>query len=147
MARTSAAAVKAVMLPGKDYDTVNAPDLTPFIDSASNTVDDIVTRAAEIDVTMSATKLELIERWLAAHYYQCSDQGYAFKGSEGSQATFHGKTDLGFDGTKYGQTAKRLDTSGTLAAMDKTGSLAGQRVQCIWLGKPPSQQTDYTDRD
>lgn len=147
MARTTAAAVKAVLLPGKDYDTENSPDLTPFIDTASAYVDDIVTCAADQDpaVTLTDARLELIERWLAAHFYVVSDQTYASKSTEGASASFHGQTGMYIESSRYGQTAMSLDKSGCLASIG--GSAGRIRVGTAWLGKAPSNQTDYVDRD
>jgi len=147
VARTTAAAVKAVMLPGEEYDTVTEPSLTPFIDTASAYVDDIVTCAAERSpaVTLSAARLELIERWLAAHFYAQSDKPYASKNTEGASASFHGQTAMYLESTLYGQTAMRLDKSGCLSSI---GSGAERKVaSAVWLGRPPSEQTDYSDRD
>lgn len=140
MARTTAAAVKLVLAGGKDYDTDNAPDLTPYIDTASALVDDVDTCATARGYTLSSTRLELIERWLAAHAYALSDQPYASKATDRASATFQGQTGMNLDATKYGQMAKSLDTSGCLAS-------AGRKARLLWGGLPPSQQTDYVDRD
>ena len=51
---------------------------------------------------------------------------------------------MGFDATLYGQTAKRLDVTGYLAKLDKPDR---PKAGSIWLGKAPSEQTDYEDRD
>jgi hypothetical protein len=48
------------------------------------------------------------------------------------------------EATLYGQTATRLDKSGCLAAL-----ATGERKVAggVWLGRRPSEQTDYVDRD
>ena len=140
MARTTAAAVKLVLAGGKDYDTANVPDLTPYIDAASAMVDDVDECATARGYTLSSTRLELIERWLAAHAYAMSDQPYTSKNTNGAGATFQGQTGMSLDATKYGQMAKSLDNSGCLAG-------AGRKARLLWGGLPPSEQTDYTDRD
>lgn len=140
MARTTSAAVKAIM--HLDYDSVRQPSLEPFIETASSLVDDLVECAAESDVVLSAAKLELIERWLAAHCYkQSSDQQHQ-SSSNKSSASYKGQSGMGFDATTYGQMAVRLDTSGCLENADKGGD-----ASLDWLGLPPSEQTDYVDRD
>ncbi len=147
MARTTAAAVKLVLGDSSthaqgagDYD--GSRDLTPFIDSASSIVDRVAACATNKGKTLSSTELELIERWLSAHLYMMSDQQYASKSTAGASASFRATGGLSLDGSTYGQTAKIVDHSGCLAAFDKR-----QTAQLVWLGKAPSDQTDYEDRD
>lgn len=144
MARTTADAVKALMAPGGDYDLILEPDLTPFIDTASSVVDDVAECAANKGKTLSATKLELIERWLAAHFYQQSDQGYTQRSTLRASGSFQGKTEMYLESTKYGQTASNLDPSRCLDVIaNGTRKVAGG----FWLGKPKSEQINYEDRD
>ena len=140
MARTTPAAVKLVLAGGKDYDTLNNPDLTPYIDAASSMVDDLDECADDRDFNLSATKLEIIERWLAAHAYAMSDQPYTNRSTLGAAGTFQGQTAMNLDATKYGQMAKSLDPSGCLAG-------AGNVATILWGGLRPSEQRDYVDRD
>lgn len=145
MARTTSTAVIAVLL--DDYGPRGdgtLPDLTAFVETASAVVDDVEDCAAARDRTLGSTRLELIERWLAAHFYAVSDQPYRSKSTADASATFQGDTAMYFEATKYGQTAMRLDPSGCLAAI---GGAAPARARAFWLGKPPSEQTDYEDRD
>lgn len=142
MSRTNSSAVKALLLPGKDYDLDRAPSLTPFIDSASAIVSRVAACAIAKGEPLSSSELELIERWAAAHLYVCSDQTYASKSTEGASASFHGQTGMHFESSRYGQTALSLDFSGCLSAITE------KRVaSAAWLGRPPSEQTDYGDRD
>lgn len=146
MARTDADAVKGVLrlgTEGGDYDNVNNPSLTPYIDAASSVVDDVIDCATEKNVTLSTAKRELIERWLAAHMYAMSDQTYAKKKTGDAYSEFHGKTGLYLEATKYGQTALILDPSGCLREI----GMGGKQATFCWLGLPPSEQTDYEDRD
>jgi hypothetical protein len=140
MARTNAAAVQALL--GNDYDADAAPSLTPRIETATVIVDRVATCATAKAITLTAAELELIERWLSAHFYAMTDQTYSSKSTGGASASFHGQTGLALDATKYGQTAKLLDYSGCLTA------IGGRQVASgAWLGKRPSEQTLYTDRD
>jgi len=93
-------------------------------------------------VLTTALLLE-IEKHLAAHFYALRDPQYQQKRTEKASATFQGKTDLGLDLTWWGQMAKTLDVSGCLAQLDKGIGTP----QLVWLGLPPSEQTDYEDRD
>jgi hypothetical protein len=142
MSRTTSAAVIGILQ--GDYDTINNPSLQPFIDSASIMVDRVVavakTKASPVSLLIN--EQEVIERWLAAHFYCVSDQPYAAKTTAGASANFQGRTDIGLEGTKYGQMAIRLDYSGILNAIDKR-----LFSQMAWLGKPAGEQTPYRQRN
>lgn len=140
MPRTNAGAVQDVL--GKDYDSVTELSLQGYVETASALVDDVVTCAALKSITHSAAKLELIERWLAAHLYAVSDKPYASTSKLGRSALFQGQTGMYLEFTGYGQHALMLDTSGCLAAIGKN-----QRATFAWLGKRKSEQTDYDERD
>jgi hypothetical protein len=127
---------------GGDYDDVNEPDLTPYIDAASLLVDDVVECATNKGVTLSTAKKEMIERWIAAHAYAMSDQTYKRKKTGDAEGEYHGQTGMYLEATKYGQFALSLDPSGCLRALSR-----GVAVQAFWLGKAPSEQVDYEDRD
>ena len=145
MARTTETAVKDVLL--SDYGPKSDgtdPSLVPFIQSASVMVDRAAAAAAAKGETLTSTELELIERWLSAHFYVMSDQTYANKQTGGAGGTFHGRTGMRLEASKYGQNAMLLDYSGTLESLSTQGR---KKVQMIWLGKAPSAQTEYRDRD
>lgn len=139
--RTDSDAVIALLAPGKDYDLVNLPSLTGFIASASVVVSRVATCAADKGITLSSEELELIERWLAAHYYKRSDLPYASKSTGGQSASFQTKIDMGIKGTHYGQSAIDMDPSGCLAALSSQA-----RASIGWLGKNPPDQINYEDR-
>lgn len=140
MVRTVATAVEGIL--GEHYDSDNSPSLTPFIDTANDLTSRVATCATARGVTLSSTTLELIERQLAAHFYTRSDPIASEKKTGDASAVFQGKTEMGLDSTHYGQDAKMLDHSGCLASMS-----AGRRAVTSWAGRPPSEQTDYVDRD
>lgn len=144
MARTTDVLVKKVLAPGRDYDTVNNPSLQPFIEAASSVVDDVVTCATRKGKTLTSTKLELIERWLAAHLYQMSDEGYTSRSTMSASGSFQGQTGMYLEATMYGQTAITLDPTGCLVAIAKG---ARPTARAFWAGKRPSEQTDYDARD
>ncbi len=137
--RTNEQKVQGIL--GNNHD--GKTDLAPFIDTANAVTDSVVTCAANKKITHSAAILERIEAYLAAHFYGHADQFYSEKRTENASATFQGETKTGYESTQYGQTAISLDISGCLRAMSK-----GQvKVSIGWLGLPPSEQTDYVDRD
>jgi len=143
--RTNSERVKKVLAPGGDYDLQNAPDLQPFIDTATAIIDDVEKCAASADVAspMSKDRLELIERWLAAHCYKASDQPYSQRSTGKSSGSFQGQTGMYLEGTKYGQMALSLDTSGCLYALVQG---EGHSASAVWLGKPKSRQVPYNQR-
>lgn len=142
--RTTEDQVKGVLL--SDYGPKSdgtLPSLTPFIDTASSIVDEVVVCATARGKTLSAARLELLERWLAAHFYAVSDRPYKEKTTDRARAKFQGETGMYLESSHYGQTAKTLDTSGCLSAMDgATRKTAG----VLWMGKKPTEAVDYEDR-
>jgi hypothetical protein len=143
MGLTTTTAVQAILSAGGDYDTDASPDLQQFIDSADAVVATrLVATAAKKNYVHATAELEIIERWLAAHLYCCSDQPYKSRSTAGASGQFSGNTADGFDSTKYGQMACRLDYSGCLQNLNKF-----QRAGAQWLGKPPSAQIPYDERD
>jgi hypothetical protein len=151
MARTTAGKVREVLL--RDYDSVDEPSLTPFIDAAGALADDLEDAA---ESAPSASRLELIERWLAAHFYAMSDQPFSEEWVGKAKASYQGSRGetLGkyLEASKYGQQAILLDPTGYLSAQVAAAVVAAAGTRTItasatWLGKPPSQQTDYSDRD
>lgn len=136
MSRTTVTAVAGVLARNWDGTT----GLQPFIDAASSIVDDAVTN--DEDGVLNSNNTELIERWLAAHFYHCSDPVYQGKNSNKAGGQFQGTSAMAMDGSRYGQMAKRLDPSGWLEAVDSKGVIGA-----AWLGKAPSDQIDYVDRD
>lgn len=132
MARTNEDAVGSVI------DVESGDDLTPYIDTASALVTERCTASG-----YSTQRLELIERWLAAHYYAINRRRTAQEGVSGANEQFDPiKVDLFFDNTVYGQTAVALDTAGNLAALQnslkdvKIVLKAAGKPSTTWLGKP-----------
>ena len=145
--RTTEVAVKQIL--ARNYDEDKQTEIYPFISAASVIVDRVITCAAAKSITLTTTETELIERWLAAHFYCAGpDLLYSSKSTAGASASFQGQTGMHLDSTSYGQMAKTLDYSGCLTEIDKRQEqTAGGRASGFWLGKAPSAQTDYRDRD
>lgn len=143
--RTTIDAVKTLMASGRDYDLTLSPDVQPYVDTAASVVDDVEACGVRRGEPYTDAKLELIERWLAAHYYKQSDQPYSSKSTAGASGSFQGQTGMYLESTKYGQTALSLDTTGCLLAI-ATGAQR-QKAGGKWLGLRPSQQTPYRDRN
>jgi len=148
--RTTEVAVKGILV--RNYDSNRGTELYPFLEAAAMIVDQVVECAATRDpaITFTAAELEVIERWLSAHFYQAGpDLGYSNSSTLQASGGFQGRTDMGLNATFYGQMAIRLDKSGCLAEIEKESEdpPAAGSVGAFWLGLPPSQQTDYVDRD
>jgi len=96
-------------------------DLTPYISSATVIVDRVYSAAlnkAFNAVTLTAQELELIERWLAAHFYCTMDPLYRSKSTLGASGQFQrGQAAAGFETTDYGARACEIDYSGCLRAI------------------------------
>lgn len=128
MARTTPAAVQALLADNWDGIT----DLQQFIDTASAVVDDVVVSSATRlppSMTLTAVKQELIERWLACHYYHVMDQMWQAQTVASASMTAQGQTTMSIEGSKYGQAAINLDFSGTLYAISRRYFARG-----FWMG-------------
>jgi hypothetical protein len=147
MARTDADMVKAKLL--RNYDSRNNPSLSTFINSATIMTDRIETRADDNDITVTVAELLEIETLLAAFYYCLADKTKSFKGTEGAQATYDGKTGMGFKANPYGQAALEMDPTGYLASLSSVtaGASTSRTVGAHWLGKTRSERIDYEDRN
>jgi len=85
--------------------------------------------------------LELIHRWLSAHYYACNKRRSAAEAVSGgaSQTLDPVAIDLRLNSTHYGQAAMTVDTAGNLAAYNNSlGTvkklLPIQSLQIVHLG-------------
>lgn len=113
--RTNATDVKAIL--GHNYDSLRAPSLEPFMDSATVIVDRLDTAAASKDVTLTDDELELIERWLSAYFYCKRDPTYASKSTQGASGSYVTSQSLDGEGDRYKRAAMELDYSGCLNAI------------------------------
>lgn len=117
------------------------PSMAAFIVSA-NTLTDKVSAADTLNELNDAT-LKEIERYLAAYFAEHLHQQYSSESEDGASSTFMGQTGMGLKQNKWGQTAIMLDTTGFLADIAEGVTSVGTE----WGGLPPSEQTDYRDRD
>lgn len=133
MGRTSTANVALVL--GGHYVSGSSPDLQAFIDTATLIITRVNTCATAKGITLSTDELEMMERYLAAHYFSHADQIFQSKSTNGASGSFQGQTGKGIESSQYGMTALQLDPSGCLAAITK-----GARASITWGGKPSSEQ-------
>lgn len=124
MARTTSALVGGII------ELDSSITITPFILVAN----ELVTELCSSD-DYTSTRLELIERWLSAHFYSVRDPRAEVEKAGPVSEKFQSKVDLGFDTSHYGQMAMRLDTEGGLAALNEQIK-RGKKVTvgATWLG-------------
>lgn len=91
------------------------------------------------------SNMELIERWLSAHFYCIFDPRSSFnQGPDFISDTIESKIDLGLKVTRYGQQALLMDYGGYLAAMENAQQTvqtklpgAGIPITASYLGRRP----------
>jgi len=116
-------------------------NIAPFIEAATVLMSRVQTCATDRNHTLTADEIRVITTYLAAHFYAIRDPQYASVRTERAAAKFQGKTAMGLKYTPWGQVAVDMDVSGCLKELD------GPKARLQWLGKAPSDQTDYVDRD
>jgi hypothetical protein len=134
--RTTPGSVQAILL--SDYDGESALDI--FIRGANSIVDRLVTCAADEGYTFTTAEKELLEAYVAAYRYSLSDRLYSSRNTSKAGGSF-----LMPEGNQnpYFRAAIELDPSGCLREL----LTPAPKAEGFWLGKAPSEQTDYTDRD
>lgn len=134
--RSSTEEIKAII---RDYDL--DIDMNPFIRMANVLTD----RVGEKDTgsLLNSAELAEIERWLAAHFYETRDHELATEVTEKSEGKYTGEFGKGLERTRAGQNAMLFDETGYLRRISNGVVTA----KLTWLGKPPSTQTNYVDRD
>lgn len=106
-ARVSEPEVQAII------DTV-VDSLAPFITAANTMVNGVLLNRGLTD-----EELKQIELWLAAHFVAIRDPRLSSESMGAASQSFAIQVALGLDQTTYGQQAKILDRTGTLANMGK----------------------------
>lgn len=120
MARTTEGAVAAII----ELDATI--DVAPFIEAAAALVEEIA-----VDSGHDETRLELIERWLSAHFYTVRDPRPTSEKAGPVAVSYQSAVDLNLNTSHYGQMAMSLDTSGLLRAIS---SRTRRTVTVTWLG-------------
>lgn len=127
MARTNSTLVGGII----EVDA--AIPLTPFIDTANQ----LVTEKCAPSGKLSDERLELIERYLSAHFYTLRDPRPTQEQAGDVQANYQSKVDLFLCTSHYGQTAMMLDTTGGLSELNqeqKNGARVKRTLTVTWLG-------------
>lgn len=121
-ARVKASEVKEVV----------ATSLTDQIISSNMivTANAVVNDILETDAGLSVEVLKSVELYLAAHFVALTEEGGALTRDKMGDAdqSYANIYESGFKGTRFGQTALSLDSSGKLAAASQTMLKASFRV-------------------
>lgn len=89
--------------------------LDPFILTANELVTE---KCGALVPPYTDVRLELIERYLSAHFYTLRDPRTTEETAGPVRAEYQSAVALGLQTSHYGQTALQLDTSGALAALN-----------------------------
>ncbi|QDP54884.1 MAG: hypothetical protein Unbinned3891contig1000_82 [Prokaryotic dsDNA virus sp.] len=136
MSRTTSSAVEGII----ELDA--GDDLSPFIATATDIVDEV---AADSACTHDSVRLELIERYLAAHFYTLLRPRAVQERAGSVGQTNQSRVDLYLSTSHYGQMAKQLDTNGILSQMENTARKGKRSMSVSWLGKSEANaDTDLT---
>jgi hypothetical protein len=117
-------------------------DVTPFIATANELTTDVCTYTVDQDGNPIAytdgyvgSRMELIERWLAAHFYTIFDNQLSAARAGTVAVGYQLKVDFGLKNSMYGQQAMMLDTNGGLAKYDNSLKVKRKiKVSLGWLG-------------
>ena len=134
--RSSTEEIKAII---RDYDP--DIDMNPFIRMANVLTDRV--SAKDTGSLLNSAELAEIERWLAAHFYETRDHELATEKTENGSGEYTGEFGKGLERTRAGQNAMLFDETGYLRKISNGTVIA----RAAWLGKPPSTQVNYADRD
>jgi hypothetical protein len=101
-----------------------------FMEVASELVEEIC-----VPLGYSDTRLELIERWLSAHFVSVKHARLTSESAGGISESYWSSAGMCLDLTPYGQQVKLLDTLGGLAALDKDAKNGGKgKASVTWMG-------------
>lgn len=141
--RTTATAVKKIIETNSSIVVIDA-DLDPFIETANNLVDQCCTGDAGPATAYSDATLELIERWLAAHFYAIRDTRRSKEVADEVSESYMYRLGLNLNVTLWGQQALAIDTNGGLADVSKRAEEGNKKPSGIgvsYLGKDPRTTT------
>ena len=137
--RTTLTAVQDMLggsAPNSNWDGVT--DLQQFVDIATLFVDEVVAGRSSEGVSSSTAFARSLETVMSCHFYTKLDPTYTSRSTRGASGSFN----RGKEPEPYKAMAIEFDTSGWVNALLNRFVASGN-----WLGKPPSEQIPYSDRD
>ena len=144
MSRASSSDVRAVV----STDTaLPLADIEPYIRHAGSLTSKVASN--DSGSLLDANDLRSIETYLAAHFYALFDLQFKVSKAKDASAVFQtGADEKGpLNSTIWGKQAMLLDVTGYLANLNQDAVRGKSKITLRWLGKPPSTQIDYIDRD
>jgi hypothetical protein len=115
-------------------DVASGFDLSPCIATANEIVTEVCGSSGYSDGYIGS-RMELIERWLAAHFYTIFDNQLATARAGTVAVSYQHKVDYGYRNSMYGQQAMLLDTKGNLAKQENTVNVQRKIVLgLVWIG-------------
>lgn len=132
MARTTSTLVRKIADVDPDF---AEDDLTECITVANL----LTTKVCDVPANnYDADHLEIIERYLAAHFMAIKDLRLSFEQAGSVSARYMYKVELNLALTVYGQQAMILDINGGLAKLNAqanpSGGKTGGKMGMVWLG-------------
>jgi hypothetical protein len=91
------------------------------------------------------TILDIVERYLSAHFICITYPQTVFESVGKLQQSFSMKVALGFDQTRFGQQAKKLDPTGQLKKLDD--AKAPVPVSITWLGMTQTEKQVFRSKE
>lgn len=127
MPRTTSEAVAGII------EVDDSIDLDPFILPANALVTEICAAAGTLD----DVRLEMIERYLSAHFYTLRDPRSTSEQAGPVNASYQSKVDLFLCTSHYGQMAILLDTTGGLAQLNEDAQNPSKvrTLSVTWVGE------------
>lgn len=110
-------------------------DVTPFLETASLLVDEILASSG-----LSVNRLDAIKKYLAAHFVWITETvGLVSKDIGATKEVYRTYSDksVGLSSSRYGQTALALDTSGKLASVTANSGMKALFSVIPQHGNPP----------
>lgn len=131
MPRTSIAQVQGILKTKVEIVGNDGSGLDPFMETANLQVTDLCTASGYSDA-----RLEMIERYLSAHYYAVRDRTLQ-RTTQSAGDVSDGYTlglGKGLEATQYGREAKMLDFAGNLASAEKRSQAETPKPGVTFLG-------------
>ena len=124
--------------------TLIALDSLVSSDAAILTANELVTEKCN-DSGYSESRLELIERYLAAHFYAIRVKQTKSEKVDVITVNYIGVTGMGLNYTPWGQTAMQLDTAGSLRNLNN--GYSSSEIGITYLGNMSTDQLNEISDD
>lgn len=136
MSRTSAANVRKIV------ETDSSIDLDAFIEVANELVTEVCADAGYTD-----SRMELIERYLAAHFYRVRDPMAGNESAGGVSVSYQHSGGMQLQLTREGQQVLILDTAGGFATLQAAAGRIRRSVGVTHLGVTGDEVHEYEELD